>query len=154
MSRNTQANPTQTPEQKRLYWLNLIVEKCNKNFPDFIKILDEIVQMANHGLDVDDRKKLRVMIANDIGRPLMKMEIPNDAPLPQPPQPPVQQDAAGKPPENTPPGATPAAPGNDPAASKENVAGNEEQLRSSVVPDAGSGGGPSEDHTSPEQPNK
>lgn len=122
----------QTPEQKEAYWLGRIVKKANTAFPPFIAQMEEIVQMANHALSDENKRKLRVLIANDLGRPLMKLEIKDETP-PQPTVPP-----------------TPKSPGNSESGDSgaevptTEDQGDKEHLRSSVLPNTGSTDDPRE----------
>lgn len=122
MSKRTQ----QTPEQKESYWLGRIVKKANTVFPPFIAQMEEIIKMANHGLSDENKRKLRILIANDLGRPLTKLEIKDETP-PQPPVPPTTKS----------PGNAETGDSGADAPTTEDK-GNQEHLRSSVLPDAGS----------------
>lgn len=122
------SNPnTQTPEEKEFYWLNRITSKAQSIFPAFIKELTGIIEMANHALSDDNKKKLRVLIANDLGRPLMKLEIKDENPAA--PQKPTKQTKS--------------------KGTKINPENNEEHLRSDVLPDNGSEAGKGEVEASP-----
>jgi hypothetical protein len=75
----------QTPEQKEVYWLRRITQRANSVFPAFVKELNEIMDMANHALSDENKRKLRILIANDLGKPLTRLNIKDELP-PQPPK--------------------------------------------------------------------
>lgn len=85
----------QTPEQKEVYWLRRITQRANSVFPAFVKELNEIMDMANHALSDENKRKLRILIANDLGKPLTRLNITDELP-PQPPQLPKKDLHAAK----------------------------------------------------------
>ena len=71
-----------TPAEKQEYWQRRITAKLNTALPQMTKQLKEIVDMANHALSLEDRKRLRVIIAHTLGIPLSRLEP--HAPTPEP----------------------------------------------------------------------
>lgn len=60
--------------KKQEYWQKRITAKLNSVMPQIARQLKEIVDMANHALPLEDRKKLRVIIAHNLGTPLSRLE--------------------------------------------------------------------------------
>lgn len=85
----------QTPEEKEIYWLRRITQRANSVFPPFVKELNELMDMANHALSDENKRKLRILIANDLGKPLTRLNIKDELP-PQPPKLPKKDLHAAK----------------------------------------------------------
>ena len=158
MSKRTRENPTQSPKERHAYWLKVFVGKANSAMPEIHKRLIELVRLANQTLTLDDRKKIRVMLANDLGQSLNQLEIPHETDTTKNPESNKESvhtsadtaDGAGITEGQADPTGTPTP--NDPPTpgtrlensigrgshTEEKATGSEEHVRSGVLPDAGS----------------